>query len=483
MYKFETKSWVKHLDFMLLDVLCVEVSVWLAFYFQQRSFDFYYDLTYRNLAVILLLVDIIVLVFAGTFKNILKRDKHVCITEWLEQMVLVSAGTLFCLFLQDSVKSYPKEMLWITVGIYAVLTLGVRHIWKWILREKTRNSPKSSLVLLTSSTKIEEVLNQLSQHDYRQFHITGIAIYDRDMVGKKVQGIPVVADRNTVAMYICKNWVDQVLIVDDENDLCPADLIKEVGSTGVTVHQSLPKTTIVGNADQIVERVGSYLVLTSSIKRVNTYQMAMKRFMDILGGLVGCLITAILLVVIGPMIYISSPGPIFFGQKRVGKNGKIFKMYKFRSMYLDAEQRKAELMKDNRMADGKMFKLDFDPRIIGNKILPDGTRKTGIGNFIRVTSLDEFPQFFNVLKGDMSIIGTRPPLLDEVSEYELHHRARLAIKPGITGMWQVSGRSEITDFEEVVRLDTDYINNWSIGLDIKVLLKTVMVVLKKDGSM
>lgn len=132
---------------------------------------------------------------------------------------------------------------------------------------------------------------------------------------------------------------------------------------------------------------------------------------------------------------------------------------------------------------GKMFKLDFDPRVIGNKILPDGTKKTGIGNFIRVTSLDEFPQFFNVLKGDMSIVGTRPPLPGEVSEYELHHRARLAIKPGITGMWQVSGRSDITDFEEVVRLDTKYIKEWSPALDIKILFKTVKTVLGKEGSM
>ena len=118
-------------------------------------------------------------------------------------------------------------------------------------------------------------------------------------------------------------------------------------------------------------------------------------------------------------------------------------MYKFRSMYLDAEKRRDELMKDNKLGDGKMFKLDFDPRVIGNKILPDGTKKTGIGDFIRRTSLDEFPQFFNVLKGDMSIIGTRPPLISETNLYDLHHYARLAIKPGITGMWQVSGRSDI----------------------------------------
>ena len=234
---------------------------------------------------------------------------------------------------------------------------------------------------------------------------------------------------------------------------------------------------------QLVEKVGDYTVLTTSINYASTRDLMLKRLVDIAGGLVGCLITGILFIFVAPAIYIASPGPIFFAQERVGKNGKRFKMYKFRSMYMDAEERKAELMKDNKLGDEKMFKLDFDPRVIGNKILPDGTHKTGIGEFIRRTSIDEFPQFFNVLKGDMSIIGTRPPLVSETSFYELHHRARLAIKPGITGMWQVSGRSDITDFEEVVRLDKEYITNWNIGLDIKILFKTVMVVLKKDGSM
>ena len=145
-------------------------------------------------------------------------------------------------------------------------------------------------------------------------------------------------------------------------------------------------------------------------------------------------------------------------------------------MYLDAEERKAELMAQNKVKDGLMFKMENDPRIIG------GENGKGIGNFIRKTSIDEFPQFLNVLKGDMSLVGTRPPTLDEWEKYELHHRARLAIKPGLTGMWQVSGRSDITDFEEVVKLDTKYIMNWSLGKDIKILLKTVWVVLKKKGS-
>ena len=137
---------------------------------------------------------------------------------------------------------------------------------------------------------------------------------------------------------------------------------------------------------------------------------------------------------------------------------------------MDAEERKAELMSQNEMQ-GPMFKMENDPRII-----------KGVGDFIRKTSIDELPQFWNVLNGTMSLVGTRPPTVNEYEQYEMEHLKRVSIKPGITGMWQTSGRNEITDFEEVVRLDTEYITNWSLGLDIKLLFKTVMVVFKREGS-
>ena len=224
-------------------------------------------------------------------------------------------------------------------------------------------------------------------------------------------------------------------------------------------------------------------VLTVSTTYITTYQAFVKRTIDILGGIVGCIFTGVLTIILAPCIYIASPGPIFFSQYRIGKNGKKFKIYKFRSMYMDAEARKAELMEQNQVKDGMMFKMEYDPRIIGCKKLPDGTIKKGIGNRIRDWSLDEFPQFFNVLKGDMSLIGTRPPTEDEWEKYSAHHRGRMAIKPGITGLWQVSGRSNITDFDEVVRLDRKYIDEWSLVNDIKILFKTVGVVLKGEGSM
>ena len=173
----------------------------------------------------------------------------------------------------------------------------------------------------------------------------------------------------------------------------------------------------------------------------------------------GCLITGVLFIFVAPAIKIADPhGPIFFGQERAGKNGRVFKIYKFRSMYTDAEERKKEYMAQNKM-DGLMFKLDNDPRIIGSG--PDGSKK-GLGYFLRATSIDEFPNFWSMLKGDMSLVGTRPPTLDEYEKYDLHHKSRLAIKPGLTGMWQVSGRSEFTDFEEIVKLDNEYIKNGAL---------------------
>ena len=174
-------------------------------------------------------------------------------------------------------------------------------------------------------------------------------------------------------------------------------------------------------------------------------------------------------IVLAPILLIESPGPLFFKQKRVGRNGRYFYMYKFRSMYRDAEERKKDLMDQNEM-NGLMFKMTDDPRI------------TKVGKFIRKTSIDELPQFFNVLKGDMSLVGTRPPTVDEFKQYEGHHKRRLSMKPGITGLWQVSGRSDIEDFEEVVMLDLQYIDNWCVTEDIKIIFRTFKVILFGKGA-
>ena len=269
-----------------------------------------------------------------------------------------------------------------------------------------------------------------------------------------------------------------MLIVLPEGREIPQKVFDAFAEMGITIHVKIADVNEMQGKNQTVERMGNYTVVTTCINMASAGQLVLKRIMDICGGLAGCILTGIIFLFVAPAIYIKSPGPIFFSQYRVGKNGRKFKIYKFRSMYMDAEERKKELMKQNEMK-GLMFKMENDPRIIGSGA--DGS-KHGLGWFIRKTSLDEFPQFWNVLKGDMSLVGTRPPTVDEWKQYEPYHRGRLAVKPGLTGRWQVSGRSDITDFEEVVKLDMEYVKNWNIGMDIKILLKTVGVVLKGSGS-
>ena len=277
--------------------------------------------------------------------------------------------------------------------------------------------------------------------------------------------------------YIQTRWVDAVLLNVNTKEALPDDLINTLITMGVTVHQKIAELGRISQ-NQRLQAVGGYVVLSSNIRIAAPRQLFMKRLIDIIGAVAGLAVTVVLTVIIAPIIYMNSPGPIFFSQTRVGRNGRKFKIYKFRSMYPDAEQRKKDLMKDNQM-NGYMFKMDADPRVIGSG--PDGTRH-GIGWFIRKTSIDEFPQFWNVLKGEMSLVGTRPPTVDEWEKYQYHHRGRLAVKPGLTGLWQVSGRSSITDFEEVVRLDVEYIQKWDMGLDIKILLRTIWVVLSGRGA-
>ena len=199
-----------------------------------------------------------------------------------------------------------------------------------------------------------------------------------------------------------------------------------------------------------------------------TFHAFAKRIIDICGSIVGLIICGLVSLVLVPLIR-KDGGPAIFAQTRIGKNGRHFTFYKFRSMCVDAEDKKRELMEQNTMQGG-MFKVDDDPRI------------TKIGRFIRKTSLDELPQFYNVLKGDMSLVGTRPPTVDEYEKYTPEQKRRLSFKPGITGLWQVSGRSEIKDFDEVVKLDVAYIDDWTIWKDIEILLKTVKVVFMRDGA-
>ena len=476
MYKKISKSWMKHLDFIILDSICLQLSFAIAYWIRHGWGNFYRLPVYRNMAIYLALINLVVVFFHESYRGILRRGylkelkavvSHIC--------YLLLLSSLYLFVLQDG-QDFSRIVFMITWGICVILMYIERCLWKNLILSGKISQPKRSLVIVTTSHLAEACLASLQANGYIPYLITGICLVDKDMVGEKIMEIPVVSDEKNVLDYIKYNWVDEVLFNLPKEKALSDELISGCAAMGVTIHLILTKMSAI-DGQQMVEKMGNYTVLSTSINIATDRQLFLKRALDVTGGIVGTLITGLLTIIIGPIIYIQSPGPIFFAQERVGKNGKKFKMYKFRSMYMDAEERKKELMAQNDRNDDLMFKMEHDPRIIGAK---DG--KKGIGHFIRETSLDEFPQFINVLKGEMSLVGTRPPTFDEWEKYSLHHRARLAIKPGVTGMWQVSGRSNILDFEDVVALDTKYIRNWSLSLDIKILFQTIKVVLFREGS-
>lgn len=484
MYRRETLGWAKHLDFLVLDVLMLQLSYILAYWLRNRELTLYQQEGYLHLNVFLLLSNVASIILLDVLRNVVKRGYWREFVATLGHVCLLTLLTVFYLFLVKDAGATSRAVVLIMAALYLAFSYGTRTLWKLYLRRKMRDGDGDrALLILTMKERLDIVVQNMQEHNYQMFHIVGIVLMDEDRTGTKAGPFEVVASADTVADYICRNWVDEVLFDYPDTVPCPEELVHQCEEMGVVQHKRVAQLPTAGGVTQFTEALGPYTVLTTTLHATSTKQLVCKRALDICGGIVGCLVTILLTIVLGPIIFIKSPGPIFFSQIRIGKNGKRFKIYKFRSMYLDAEERKKELLEQNRVKDGMMFKLEFDPRIIGAKQLPDGTVKKGIGNRIRDWSLDEFPQFWNVLKGDMSLVGTRPPTVDEWERYDLHHRVRMAAKPGITGMWQVSGRSDITDFEEVVALDREYISKWNIGLDIKILLKTVLVVLKREGSM
>lgn len=483
MYRRKPQGWVKHIDFILLDLMSLALAFILALISRHGADSVHLIQYYMGILFFYLLTAGFLHVVNNTFCGVMKRGYYKEFSHTVKHVAVAELAAITYLFSVQQSDRFSRIVIFLVAVYYTLISYGVRILWKRMVRKKGSFMKRAALYVVTMEDKASDTVRTLREGAKGEYLIQGMCLLDKDRTGDVIDGIPVNSASDTVLDFLCDKWVDEVYIALPEQSHCSNKLINKLTEMGITVHVELDQAGTEAWQIRQVQHVAGQLVQTISMTNVATRHAIAKRAMDIAGGLVGCLITVLLIVVLGPLIYIQSPGPIFFAQTRVGKNGKKFKMYKFRSMYPDAESRKQELMEKNRISGGLMFKMEADPRIIGCKILPDGSIKKGIGNFIRDYSLDEFPQFFNVLKGELSLVGTRPPTVDEWEKYDYHHRARLSIKPGITGLWQVSGRSAITDFEEVVELDKKYIREWSLGLDLRLLLQTVKVVLTKDGSM
>lgn len=471
MYKKQKKSWVKHLDFLILDLLCLEFTFYISCLIRLGNFRNAPGMSeyYIRLAILLLLVDCCVVFLTEAYTGILRRNRIQELKAVIMHCSTVFAGITVYLWGTKQSEIYSRQVILVFWGMSMIVEYFSRCLWKIYIRQRMiRGKRFSKLIVVTEERYAEQCVTDFQNNRYKEFEVIGVVVVDVDRTGEEICGVPVVATADSFLEYVRVNVVDEIFINGNTRESSEA-LANELLELGITVHFNLVRESRL-MPNKLVEHCGKYLVLTSSMKIATNRQVFIKRCMDIAGSLVGLLLTGIAFIVFAPVIKIQSPGPVFYAQTRIGKNGRRFKFYKFRTMIVGAEYMKKDLLEMNEM-EGLMFKLEEDPRIFG------------VGKFMRKYSIDELPQFWNVLKGDMSLVGTRPPTEDEFEQYELHHKARLGIRPGLTGMWQVSGRSDIKDFEEIVALDTQYISNWSLGMDLRIILRTVGVVLTGKGSL
>lgn len=462
----------KHLDFVILDLAVLEIAYCVSCYIRHGFFSGEVLEIYYKLWLLLLLIHIGVGFLFESYQDILTRGYLKELESVCKHMLIVHGILITCLFTMQVSSIYSRQII-MTTMFFGILFIYLERIaWKHYLSNRYGKVEHSRTILLVTDTKeVENLLHylKLDQASIKNYQIVGMSIVDEVLTGKQFDGIEVKAGLSDLMEYAKGNVIDEVILDISCDSKLQLKLAQQFLELGITVHiymgriyEELPNRSM--------EKIGQLNVLTSCSSVVSDRQLVLKRLMDIVGGIIGLILACVIGVVIGPLIYIKSPGPILFSQIRVGKNGRKFRMYKFRSMYPDAEERKKELGEQNEMK-GQMFKIENDPRII-----------KGIGTFIRKTSLDEFPQFFNVLIGEMSLVGTRPPTVDEYERYELHHKKRISIRPGITGLWQISGRNDITSFEEVVSLDSQYIDHFNLELDIKILVNTIQQVLIGNGA-
>ncbi len=405
MYTAKQSESLKHLDFLFFDLMTTELSFFAASGIRNGFRHLINSNVYMSVAVVLALLYVCVAFFIENYDGILRRGRLVELKKVFFQIMITLPLEVSFIFLSGYGRIFSRAAFLFHAALALPLLWTVRTVLKQYKQTHSIASTRS-MVILTSSDIASEVIRNIAEYSCGEYKIIGLTLMDTDeRVGDTISGCPVVCKVREIYSYLQTIYVDAVFANVSVQYSIPDRFFNTCAEMGITTHLNL------AGIDQftrnlVIERIGSYVVLTKAVKVASFRQIVLKRMLDILGGIVGCILTLLLAIIVGPVIYLTSPGPIFFTQIRVGKNGKPFKMYKFRSMVMDAEQLKKELLAHNKM-NGLMFKMDADPRILGSG--PDGKRH-GIGWFIRRTSIDEFPQFFNVLANHAPSACNRQPV-------------------------------------------------------------------------
>lgn len=429
-----------------------------------------------NMCSIMLMLHVASFYFLKLYEDFFKRGRYKELLLSIKyNTILIAGASLFGFGTKSTIFSSRLVMgYFFGCNIFAIwaVHLFIRNrgrVFGWSRRNEI------SLLIVTTMERLAEILSQFEKSKETNWKVAGVILLDGEnhQEMSEYKGVTVVpVQEEHYLEYVTLHVVDEVFVqVDNIQDRGTflQNMILEFEKMGIVVNLNLDLFNMGSSGEKRIYNLENYQVIAFSSRLFDYRMVVMKRLVDIVGASFGMIFTVLAGLILAPFLILDSPGPLIFKQKRVGVNGRIFEFYKFRSMYEDAEERKAELMKYNEMH-GYMFKMQDDPRI------------TKVGSFIRKTSIDELPQFWNVLKGDMSLVGTRPPTLDEYRQYSYYQKRRISFRPGITGLWQISGRNDIKDFEEVVKLDLEYIDNWSLLLDFKIIFKTIGVVLGRGGA-
>ena len=342
-------------------------------------------------------------------------------------------------------------------------------IRKFILSFSKKIERFRRILIIGTEERAVSLAHNIEKHKDLGLQILGFLSTSDITPPQKLNGYPVLGSAKDLSELLEKEVVDEVIFAISQEELKKmADLFLLCEERGITARLAINFFPHV-IAKTHLEELDGLPLLTFTTTPKNELLLLLRRIFDFIGSLFFILILSPVFLLVALAIRLDSPGPALYRQVRCGLNGRRFTFYKFRSMVQGAEIRKDDLLAHNIM-EGPVFKMKNDPRV------------TRVGRFLRKTSLDELPQLFNVLRGDMSFVGPRPPIPEEVKKYEGWQRRRLSMKPGITGLWQVSGRNQI-DFQQWMRLDLEYIDNWSIWLDLKILIKTIPIVLLGKGAM
>ena len=457
---------LRRLALWLADIVVSFLSFYLAlslrFGAEKSAFPFGIETVYSAIALISTLIS-----FALNLdQNFMRRGWFDEITSVFLHNAILGTALVLVFYFMHNLATLSRLVFGYFLLINFCLMLLERGLVKAAAhRVYGTDTFRHSLLMITDP----EHVNSPFDDAYSYKVIGTIVIRDEEAEGN-VGGRPLACPVSGLTRNLVTVPFDDVFInAPSLSDADFSSLLEKFTDMGVKVHHVVNIDRPAGQQMWVSSFGGDYLCVNYSKHEFNRTALAVKRLADIIGSIIGLALCGIIFIFAAPAIKLDSPGPVIFSQIRIGRNGKRFKFYKFRSMYVDAEERKQKLMARNEI-DGLMFKMEDDPRI------------TKVGKFMQKTSLDEFPQFWNVLKGDMSLVGTRPPTEDEFMHYNEHYRERLSIRPGITGLWQVSGRSDIKNFDDVVKLDLRYIDNWSLSLDARILFKTVSVVFRHKGA-